>query len=189
MTLSCGVNDVWHGKRGVELPDYRKNIAAIVDQAQAAGIKVMILTSTMIKEDQANDLNQKLAGYNAALKEIAADKKCLLADLNTEMQEALKTFPPDATKGKQLTTDGVHMNPYGNMMMARGVLKAFGVATDKVTALEADWRSIPGTKSLRLTLGLSLAEYELLTEKAGDDLRGLFNKVLQEKKTELLQTK
>ena len=55
MTLSCGVNDVWHfklklGKRtfqGVGLEDYKKNIRAIVDKAQAAGIKVMILTSTM----------------------------------------------------------------------------------------------------------------------------------------------
>ena len=36
MTLSCGVNDVWHGKRGVDLPSYKKNITAIVDQAQTA---------------------------------------------------------------------------------------------------------------------------------------------------------
>ena len=35
MTLSCGVNDVGHGKRGVELPDFKKNITAIVEQAQA----------------------------------------------------------------------------------------------------------------------------------------------------------
>ena len=30
MTLSCGVNDVWHGKRGVNLEDYKKNIASII---------------------------------------------------------------------------------------------------------------------------------------------------------------
>ena len=38
MTLSCGVNDVWHGKRGVKLEDYKKNIRQIVDKATAAGI-------------------------------------------------------------------------------------------------------------------------------------------------------
>lgn len=73
MTLSCGVNDVWHGAREVKLEDYKQNITAIVDRAQAAGVKVMIRTSTMIKEDQKNDLN-------------------------IQMQEALKSFPIDAPK-------------------------------------------------------------------------------------------
>ena len=73
MTLSCGVNDVWHfrlrlGKRtfkGVSLEDYKKNITAIIGKAQAAGIKVMILTSTMIGEDPSRQLNQDLIPYNA----------------------------------------------------------------------------------------------------------------------------
>ncbi|MFT7629678.1 MAG: lysophospholipase L1-like esterase, partial [Mariniblastus sp.] len=59
MTLSCGVNDVWHfklrlGKRafkGVSLDEYKENIRTIIEKAQAANIKVMILTSTMIGED------------------------------------------------------------------------------------------------------------------------------------------
>src|SRR5690606_9289238 len=43
MTLSCGVNDVWHGERGVALDDYKKNITAIVDRCAEAGVKVVIL--------------------------------------------------------------------------------------------------------------------------------------------------
>jgi lysophospholipase L1-like esterase len=128
MTLSCGVNDVWHGANGVPLDAYKTNITAIVDQAQAAGVKVMILTSTMIREKQADDLNQQLLPYNAFLKALAVAKGCLLADLNADMQAALKTFPADAPKGKQLTRDGVHMNALGNAMMANGILKAFGVS-------------------------------------------------------------
>src|SRR5262245_36990788 len=30
MTLSCGVNDVWHGANGVPLEEYKKNITQIV---------------------------------------------------------------------------------------------------------------------------------------------------------------
>lgn len=167
MTLSCGVNDVWHGAKGVALEDYRKNISEIIDQAQAAGIKVMVLTSTMIKEDQSNDLNQKLLGYNAALREIAADKGCLLADLNEEMQQALKAFPKGAPLGKQLTSDGVHMNPFGNIMMAKGVLKAFGVSKEKLAAMEPVWKSIPTTRSFRVPVTMSLVEYEAMVEKTG----------------------
>ena len=139
MTLSCGVNDVWHGDRGVALEPYKKNITAIVDQAQAAGVKVMILTSTMIREDQANDLNQRLAPYNTFLKNLAKEKKCLFADLNADMQEALKHFPEDSPKGKQLTSDGVHMNPLGNYMMAKGILKAFGMTEKEIAAAELEW--------------------------------------------------
>ncbi|SVD03886.1 uncharacterized protein METZ01_LOCUS356740, partial [marine metagenome] len=127
MTLSCGVNDVWHGKRGVDLESYKKNITEIVKNAQTVGVKVVLLTSTMIREDQGNDLNQKLLPYNAFIRTLAKEKKCLLADLNADMQAALKTFPANAPKGKQLTSDGVHMNKAGNIMMARGVAKAFGL--------------------------------------------------------------
>ena len=140
MTLSCGVNDVWHGPRGVDLKSYKKNITEIVKHAQAAGIKVVLLTSTMIREDQSNDLNQKLLPYNEFIKELAKEKKCLLADLNADMQAALKTFPPDAPKGKQLTSDGVHMNKAGNIMMARGVAKAFGLTNQHLDKSAKNWK-------------------------------------------------
>ena len=39
MTLSCGVNDVWHGKRGVPLEDYRKNITEIVTRRRLRALK------------------------------------------------------------------------------------------------------------------------------------------------------
>ena len=46
---------------------------------------------------------QKLGLGEDEIKELAKEKKCLLADLNTDMQAALKTFPADSPKGKQLT--------------------------------------------------------------------------------------
>lgn len=127
MILSCGVNDVAQGDRGVDLENYKRNIAAIVEKARAAGIKIMLLTSTMITEDQQHESNQKLKGYNAYLRELAKTKSILIADLNAEMQNTLQAFPADAPKGKRLTRDGVHMNVAGNRMMARGILKAFGI--------------------------------------------------------------
>ena len=90
MTLSCGVNDVWHGANGVPLPQYKTNITAIIEQAQAAGIKVMVLTATVITEQQDNPNNQKLAAYNEFLRALAKEKGCLLADLNADMWAGLK---------------------------------------------------------------------------------------------------
>ena len=131
MTLSCGVNDVWHGANGVPLDKYKENITKIVEQCQSAGVKVMILTSTMIGEDQPNPNNQKLMAYNEFLRTLAKDKKCLLADLNADMQAAIAKAGPDK-KGNLLTGDGVHMNPAGNVMMATGVLKGFGLCAEQI---------------------------------------------------------
>ena len=189
MTLSCGVNDVWHGARGVALEPYKKNITEIVTRAQAAGSKVMLLTSTMIGEDQPNARNQKLLPYNAFIRQLAKDKNCLLADLNTDMQEALKKFPK-TRKGNKLTGDGVHMNGLGNIMMAKGVLKAFGLSDKQLSDAEKTWKSIPNTSNIRLHLGMSIEEAEKLNAvaaKANKSLRQLFIDFLNEKKAAMLK--
>ena len=50
MTLSCGVNDVGHGPRGIELEPYKTNITAILDKCAAAGVKVIVLTPTLCND-------------------------------------------------------------------------------------------------------------------------------------------
>jgi len=124
MTLSCGVNDVWHGAKGVPLDQYKTNITSMVDQCQAAGVKVVILTATVIMEDLNNDLNKQLSPYNDFLRSLAKEKKCRLADLNALFQESIKASPKP---GRVLTSDGVHMNPAGDQLMAIGILRALGL--------------------------------------------------------------
>jgi lysophospholipase L1-like esterase len=138
MTLSCGVNDVWHGKRGVNLADYKTNITKIVDRCEDAGVKVVLLTSTMIGENKDNANNKKLSTYNDFLKKLAKEKKCLLADLNSGMQSIIDASS-DKKNGKLLTSDGVHMNADGNKMMATGVLEAFGLNAEQIKTAQAAW--------------------------------------------------
>jgi lysophospholipase L1-like esterase len=160
LILSCGVNDVWHFKlrlgdldlRGVQLEDYKKNIAAIIKKAQAADIKVMILTATMIDEDPEREINKDMIPYNEFLSKIAKEKNCLLADLNGDMRKTLAAMPDVKGPAKmfgergykrdirnKLTTDGCHMNKLGNIMMAKGILRAFGLTDDKIAAAEKSW--------------------------------------------------
>ncbi len=152
MTLSCGGNDVWHfalrlGNRtfeGVPLEDYKVNVRTIIENALAAEIKVIILTSTMIGEDPEKESNQKLIPYNEFLREIAKEKSLPLADLSKDMQAALKEIPDVAGQARmfgepkyqrhiknKLTSDGCHMNTLGNVMLAKDVLKAFGLRDGK----------------------------------------------------------
>lgn len=172
MTLSCGVNDVWHGEHGVPLPDYKTNITAIVDQCQKAGVKVVILTSTMIGEDQPNANNKKLADYNEFLRSMAAEKKCPLADLNKEMQDTIQEMAKmDPKRGNKVTRDGVHMNSAGNRMMAAGVLKAFGLNAEQLAKVREAWLDVPGTNSIAGNTNLTQRQYNQLTELAAKDKR------------------
>ena len=137
MTLSCGVNDVWHGAKGIELEPYKKNITEILDKAAAANVKVVVTTATIIKEDLANAENAKLAGYNDFLRKLAAERKAPLADLNAMCQERIKK---ENQPGKNtITRDGVHMNPEGDKIMARGILKAFGLDDAQLQKAEEAW--------------------------------------------------
>lgn len=157
MTLSCGVNDVWHGKQGVPLNDeqavamvyekrnpsepdkgtYEKNITQIVERAQAAGVKVVLLTATVIREDLGNEENKKLAPYNDFLRQLAKEKHLPLADLNALFQERIKAANQP---GKNVfTSDGVHMNTEGNKIMATGVLRAFGLDAAQIKKAQEAW--------------------------------------------------
>ncbi|MBL7134186.1 MAG: hypothetical protein ISS78_08820 [Phycisphaerae bacterium] len=161
MTLSCGVNDVWHGARGVPLEDYKTNITEIVTRAKKVGIKVMILTSTMISEDPKASNNVKLAAYNAFLVELAKSQGCLLADLNADMQKAIaQAAKAGAKPGRILTRDGVHMNPFGNAMMATGILRAFGLDDQQIAKANERWDSTDYGMRMNINLRMTFAEYK-----------------------------
>lgn len=155
MTLSCGVNDVWHGAHGVSLDRYKKEITSILDKADKAGIKVIVLTATMIKEDAQNDLNKKLIPYNEFLRQTARERKYLLADLNADMQKIVAESKVKNPKyrGNFLTSDGVHMAGAGNEMMARGILKQFGMTDAELDKVKEEvWKKIPTRQLPRVYL-------------------------------------
>lgn len=141
VTISVGVNDVWHGfydnhpmgdgPRGIPLPDYRKNVEEMVSRAKAAGVKVVILSTTVIHEDLQNRENAKLVGYNTALRDIARSSGALFVDYQKPFQALIKAY--QSTTGARdnlLTVDGVHMNPLGNKVMAYTLLSGLGVSPE-----------------------------------------------------------
>jgi lysophospholipase L1-like esterase len=171
MTLSCGVNDVWHGAKGCTLDEYKKNITSIVDQATAAGIKVVILTATMIQEEPNNDLNKQLIPYNDFLRGLAKERHFPLADLNADMQAELASEKAElpGLKGSILTVDGVHMNGLGNEMMAAGVLKAFGIDDAQLAQTKAAWMEMPNVAPVTAKTDLTVNQYRALLKAASDE--------------------
>lgn len=139
VTISVGVNDVWHGfydnhpkgdgPRGVPLDLYRKNVESMVEQALAAGAKVVMLSTTVIGEDLANGENAKAEAYNAALRDIANKHHLTFVDYQKPFRALIRDYRK--TTGGQdllLTIDGVHMNGEGNKVMAHTLLTGLGIS-------------------------------------------------------------
>ena len=171
MTLSCGVNDVTGNPAGVDLDTYKKNIASIVDQVQAKGVKVLIFTTNMTGEDISNSNNQKLAAYNDCLRQLAKERNLPLADINSAFQDAITAAKP-ARGTLVLTVDNERLNPDGHRLMARVILKALGVSEAAMPKVEEAWNALPGGASIDFGLGfdgtdpLTLGEYDLFNKKA-----------------------
>ena len=167
MTFSCGVNDVWHDRKGkgVPLERYKTLVGDIFDRCAAAGIQVIVFTATMITEDPEAKENKKLAAYNDWLRAEAKRRSLRLADLSAAMHATLAEMrKTDKTKGNKLTRDGVHLGYKGNCMMAWGVLKAMGVDESMKGRIFAEFDRIPG--AYPVTVDFSAEEYAIFEAKA-----------------------
>jgi lysophospholipase L1-like esterase len=132
VTISIGINDVWHRLPKPHDPkvlaSYWTNVATMVDMAQKAGIKVILLTPTLIYEELDAPGNLRLRVYIEAEKQVAREKRCTLIDLHHRFLVATANRPHELkSEPIWLTSDGVHMRPAGDALMALGVLHGLGV--------------------------------------------------------------
>ncbi len=111
------------------IDSYKASLVKMVDKAQAVGSQVVLLTPTIYQEEATAEGNKRLELYAAAMKDIATEKKCKVVDLHAMFTTALAKKPATL----KITTDGIHMNFYGDAIMAIGVLRALGVP-DKTIA-------------------------------------------------------
>jgi len=139
VTLSVGVNDVWHdfrdpqwtkrvaegnSGRGVALPTYLSNIEAMVEAAKAAGIRVILVSPTLIYEDLHCAENRRLQSYVRAEGDLAKRLGVGFINLNSVFAKVVKAYQREAGKRQLLLTiDGVHVNDAGNALMADTILR------------------------------------------------------------------
>ena len=146
--LQVGVNDVSWGKRGVELPQYEKNIREIVARCEKAGARMVLVTPTLHTEDTAYANNVKLEKYAQTIRNIAKEKNIPLVDWQKKMREIIASNKIQADKGNHLTIDRVHLNGYGNMYLACAILETLGMEKRKIDSFIPAWKKIPSMAPL-----------------------------------------
>ena len=161
MTISVGVNDVWHSFRdfktrrdypdgslpnGVPLPVYVEKLEAMIVAAKAAGIRVVLLTPTPIHEDPASPENARLASYVKAMTALGVKHQCTVVDLNAAMTRAIAAHQREGgARVNLLTTDGVHLNAAGNQLVAWAILRGLGVPAAALAGACWTGRRLPST--------------------------------------------
>lgn len=140
MTLNSGINDA--GPLSVE--EFGTNITKIVEQASAAGIKVILMTTTIGAGENLNAPSSlKCLKFCEAFKKLAKERSLILVDLNTVMAKELTERKQDGVKGLKLTYDGTHLNGLGNQIVAAEILKTLGVPEEQIAALRKRWDDYP----------------------------------------------
>jgi len=156
VTISVGVNDVWHGfydnhpegdgPRGIPLPEYKQHVEDMITQAEKQGAKVVVLSTTVIHEDDTNKENAKIKTYNAALRDLAKKHHATFVDYQKPFWSLITAYQKE-TGGHELllTVDGVHMNATGNRVMAHTLLSGLGISAAAQAAaqpaVDADQRA------------------------------------------------
>ena len=105
---------------------YRANLIRFVDEARAAGVKPVLVTSMVRRVFQADKkhLRVDLEPYVAAMKKVAEEKQVPLVDLHERSRELVEKLGPDGViemepdGSRPGTHDGTHLNERGGEMIA-----------------------------------------------------------------------
>ncbi|MBP1913409.1 lysophospholipase L1-like esterase [Lederbergia galactosidilyticus] len=121
VSISIGINDVW---RQLDQPQmeqvypeqYEKIYRELCEKTKA---QLILMEPTIIEEDIESEGNQKLVDYVEIVRRLAKHYNAILVPTHQDFQNYLL-----AGNRHKLTTDGVHMNSAGDMLMAKSWLKA-----------------------------------------------------------------
>lgn len=126
VVIYIGINDVWHktgAGTGTDLPKYKQFYTAIINRLKEKNIKIMLCTPTVIGErnDNSNQQDGDLNYYSSAIKALAAENNLPLCDLRDIFIKYLEKNNPQNLEKGVLTTDKVHLNNKGDLLVAQSM--------------------------------------------------------------------
>ncbi|PKG24592.1 SGNH/GDSL hydrolase family protein [Niallia nealsonii] len=125
VSISIGINDVWRQldspeKKAVLPDEFIHLYADLLKQLKdKTGASIILMEPTILQEDLYSEGNRKLKPYVEGVKMLAEKFDAVLVPTH----EAFCNYLQYENR-KIMTTDGVHMNSIGNMLMAKTWLKA-----------------------------------------------------------------
>ena len=129
-----GINDVWHSKSGSGTPAevFRSGLQTLATALEGEGARrVVLATATLIGERAvgSNDLDALLEDYVEDTRGVCtASPQRTLCDLHASFRAYTALYNPENKDRGVLTTDGVHLNRAGNVLVATEAARALRAA-------------------------------------------------------------
>ena len=128
VVIYIGINDVWHKSlagTGTDTDRFERFYQEIIERLKAKRINVILCTPTVIgeKTDHSNPQDGDLNAYAHIVRSLATKNNLQLIDLRKDfLAYNLKNNPANAPSGI-LTSDRVHLNSAGNLLVAQSIWK------------------------------------------------------------------
>ena len=126
--VSIGVNDVWsqvidpESPHGVGIEEFDATYRELLTQVrESEHVRLMIAEPTVIGEDPEDLGNRMLVPYLTSVRHLASEFGAALVPMNLAFHRLKCANPADTW-----TTDGVHPNSAGHMLMAETFFEVFG---------------------------------------------------------------
>ncbi|MCH5715079.1 SGNH/GDSL hydrolase family protein [Niabella hibiscisoli] len=124
VVVYIGINDVWHkttSGTGTELSKFGAFYDKMITKMKAQGIQVVMCTPSVIGEfnDGTNLQDGDLNFYSKWIREYAGKNNIPVVDLRKSFMDYLKINNPRNQDKGILTTDKVHLNGAGNLLVAQ----------------------------------------------------------------------
>jgi len=175
MTLNSGIND----SRWMDLEEFSTNLEEIVDRVTAAGIKVILITTTIgAGEDLESASTAKRKTFAEAFKKLGKERDLIVVDMNTVMARELSERKQDGIKGLKLTYDGTRLNGLGNQIMATEILRGMGVSEADLAALRTKWNDYPFALALPKVSVKDYAKIKALADQNGISVEAQVSQIL-----------
>ncbi|ULT56183.1 SGNH/GDSL hydrolase family protein [Neobacillus drentensis] len=126
VSISIGINDVWrrldHPEKELVFPDryegiYRNLLNEVKMKTKA---KLILMEPSIHGEVVESPGNKMLIPYVEVVRKLAKEYNAILVETHQVFIDYLNQDSP-----QRLTSDGVHMNSIGNMLMAKAWIKSF----------------------------------------------------------------
>jgi lysophospholipase L1-like esterase len=197
VTIVIGVNDVGHqkvaadgtvtaGTNGVLLPEFKRNYRHFTQRFTEAGIQVLILTPTPHGEPTDSERDIRLVPYVEFLRTFAMEKGYPLIDLHKIMRQEIVTRSQATGEAPRflVTSDTLHMNPIGDIIMAKAILRAYGLSDSQIAQAEIHWLSelnpdVPDD-AIRLPVSTAL-KFEKLPLAKQQEIKDRFAEMMKSK--------
>jgi lysophospholipase L1-like esterase len=126
VVVYVGVNDIWHKSMfgtGTDADKFVVFYQAIIDKLKSNNIKVVLCTPSVIGEraDNSNPQDGELNMFSNIIRNLTVKNQIPLIDLRQYFQEQLTKINKSKADSGFLTTDRVHLNNKGNLLVAEKI--------------------------------------------------------------------